>query len=252
MVALTGHGDTAKGKNKTIGKSGSSVTAAESLEEEENDSHTGERGEGEPTSADVDDAVQAAPQPVDLVGSLTRLTSAFLGENAPDMSDMAPSDSAVTPVAPTTAPPGSTPAPAKTNNAPASSANPPGALVSGQRPDKSLTTAQWKIQQSARAEANSQNLTGAERDRYIAGRVMGQIPAPASRISPTEASSSRMINQTNSSVQIKSQRREQATQAVAAVVKLQRFKMLRPSKLQRQLHKEMRLQQKQQAHQENQ
>jgi hypothetical protein len=217
MVALTGHGDTSKGKNKTIGKGGSAPTAAEDAEDSY-DAHTGERGEGEPTADALDDAVSAVQEPVDLVGSLTKLTSAFLGENAPDMSDMAPSDSAVSPVDPTTAPaPAAAPS---TNTAPASSANPPGALVSGQRPDKSLTNAQWKIQQTARAEANSQNLTGAERDRYIAGRVMGQIPAPSTNISPSESSSTRMINQTQSSVQNRNQRREQATQAVVAVAQI--------------------------------
>ena len=58
--------------------------------------------------------------------------------------------------------------------------DPPGALVPGQRPDKSLTTEQWKTQQAARAEADEKGLTGAERDKYIAGRVMGSTPAPGS------------------------------------------------------------------------
>ena len=56
--------------------------------------------------------------------------------------------------------------------------NPPGALAPGQRPDKALTNEQWKVQQAARKEADAKGLEGIERDRYIAGRVMGTTAAP--------------------------------------------------------------------------
>ena len=69
--------------------------------------------------------------------------------------------------------------------APTTSANPPGALVAGQRPDKSLTSAQWRVQQQARKDAEAMGLSGAERDRYIASKVMG---VPQQPVSPNQVS----------------------------------------------------------------
>lgn len=70
----------------------------------------------------------------------------------------------------------------------AASTNPPGALVAGQRPDKSLTSAQWKVQQQARKEADAMGLKGLERDRYIASRVMGVSGVAQQPVSPNQVS----------------------------------------------------------------
>lgn len=55
--------------------------------------------------------------------------------------------------------------------------NPPGALAKGQRPDKSLSTEQWKVQQQALQEASAMGLTGAAKDKYVAEKVMA-VPSP--------------------------------------------------------------------------
>lgn len=98
--------------------------------------------------------------------------------------------------------------------------SPPGALAAGQRPDKSLSASQWRTQQAARSEASAQGLTGAARDRYIAGRVMGQIPPPAGALAGAPGSSSIMTAATTASVNAKSDRLTTARQAVAAVAQL--------------------------------
>jgi GH24 family phage-related lysozyme (muramidase) len=98
--------------------------------------------------------------------------------------------------------------------------SPPGALAAGQRPDKSLSSSQWRTQQAARSEASAQGLTGAARDRYIAGRVMGQIPAPAGAVAGAPGSSSIMTSATTASVNARSDRLTSARQAVAAVAQL--------------------------------
>ena len=58
-----------------------------------------------------------------------------------------------------------TPPPHKTNM-------PPGALVPGQRPDKSLNRDQFHAAQQARLDAASQGLTGRARDVFVANAVM--------------------------------------------------------------------------------
>ena len=65
-----------------------------------------------------------------------------------------------------------------TTNAQTAASDPPGALAPGQRPDKALTTEQWKVQQQAIKEAEQQGLEGEARAKYIAGRVMGTTAAP--------------------------------------------------------------------------
>ena len=57
-------------------------------------------------------------------------------------------------------------------------ANPPGALAPGQRPDIALTSAQLKVSKKARKEADALGLTGMEKEKYVAGRVMGTIADP--------------------------------------------------------------------------
>jgi len=98
--------------------------------------------------------------------------------------------------------------------------SPPGALAAGQRPDKSLSASQWRTQQAARSEASAQGLTGAARDRYIAGRVMGQIPAPAGALAGAPGSSSIMTSATTASVNAKSDRISTARQATSALAQL--------------------------------
>jgi len=65
-----------------------------------------------------------------------------------------------------------------TTSAQTAASDPPGALAPGQRPDKALTTEQWKVQQQAIKEAEQQGLEGEARAKYIAGRVMGTTAAP--------------------------------------------------------------------------
>ena len=52
------------------------------------------------------------------------------------------------------------------------SGNPPGALAQGQRPDKALTSEQFKIATAARAEADKLGLTGLAKDKFVAEKVM--------------------------------------------------------------------------------
>jgi len=51
--------------------------------------------------------------------------------------------------------------------------NPPGALAPGQRPDRALTSEQFKTAQQAREEGKSQGLTGQALERSVANAVMG-------------------------------------------------------------------------------
>lgn len=67
--------------------------------------------------------------------------------------------------------------------------NPPGALATGQRPDKSLTTEQWKVQQQALQEASAMGLTGAAKDKYVAEKVMAVPSAIFQRPQPQQPSS---------------------------------------------------------------
>jgi len=75
-------------------------------------------------------------------------------------------------------PAGSTPAPP--------TGNPPGALVPGQRPDKSLTREQFAVAQKARSEAKAAGLTGKAYDVYVANAVMGIPQQHASKLSPAQ------------------------------------------------------------------
>lgn len=65
-----------------------------------------------------------------------------------------------------------------TTSAQTAASDPPGALAPGQRPDKALTSEQWKVQQAAIKEAEKLGLEGEARAKYIAGRVMGTTAAP--------------------------------------------------------------------------
>ena len=55
--------------------------------------------------------------------------------------------------------------------------NPPGALVPEQRPDKALTSEQFKAATQAREEAKVQGLTGKEYDVYVANAAMNAKPS---------------------------------------------------------------------------
>ena len=55
--------------------------------------------------------------------------------------------------------------------------NPPGALASGQRPDKALSPEQHRVAVAARAEADSMGLTGKEKEKFVAEKVMA-VPSP--------------------------------------------------------------------------
>ena len=50
--------------------------------------------------------------------------------------------------------------------------NPPGALAAGQRPDKALTPEQHRVAVLAREEADAMGLTGKEKDKFVAEKVM--------------------------------------------------------------------------------
>ena len=63
--------------------------------------------------------------------------------------------------------------------------NPPGALVPGQRPDKALTSEQFKAATQAREEAKVQGLSGKELEIYVANAAMNAgTPSTASISSP--------------------------------------------------------------------
>jgi hypothetical protein len=63
--------------------------------------------------------------------------------------------------------------------------NPPGALVPGQRPDKALTSEQFKAATQAREEAKVQGLSGKESEIYVANAAMNAgTPSTASISSP--------------------------------------------------------------------
>jgi len=53
------------------------------------------------------------------------------------------------------------------------SANPPGALAPGQRPDRALTSQQFKVSQQARAKGIGLGMTGQALEKYVANAVMG-------------------------------------------------------------------------------
>lgn len=53
---------------------------------------------------------------------------------------------------------------------------PPGALVPGQRPDRTLNSAQFAAAQLARSQATAQGLTGRAYDVYVASAVM-KVPS---------------------------------------------------------------------------
>ena len=66
--------------------------------------------------------------------------------------------------------------------------NPPGALAPGQRPDKALTSEQFKVATAARAEADKLGLSGLAKDKFVAEKVMssgGSGLSPAT-IAPSE------------------------------------------------------------------
>lgn len=67
--------------------------------------------------------------------------------------------------------------------------NPPGALVPGQRPDKALTSEQFKIATQAREEAKIKGLTGKEYDVYVANAVMNVQPSDVNISSPAQVQS---------------------------------------------------------------
>lgn len=55
--------------------------------------------------------------------------------------------------------------------------NPPGALAPGQRPDQALSSEQQRVAVAARAEADRLGLTGKEKDKFVAEKVMA-VPSP--------------------------------------------------------------------------
>ena len=55
--------------------------------------------------------------------------------------------------------------------------NPPGALAAGQRPDKALSPEQHRVAVAARAEADGMGLTGKEKEKFVAEKVMA-VPSP--------------------------------------------------------------------------
>jgi hypothetical protein len=83
----------------------------------------------------------------------------------------------------TTAPPA---AEAQTPMMSPSPNSPPGALVPGQRPDKSLNSEQFKAATQAREEAKVKGLTGKEYDVYVANAAMNAKPSDANISSPAQ------------------------------------------------------------------
>ena len=75
--------------------------------------------------------------------------------------------------------------PEKKPSGPSGTSNPPGALAPGQRPDKALTSEQFKIATAARAEADKLGLTGLSKDKFVAEKVMaGSSATSAAMITP--------------------------------------------------------------------
>ena len=64
--------------------------------------------------------------------------------------------------------------------------NPPGALVPGQRPDKALTSEQFKAATQAREEAKVQGLSGKELEIYVANAAMNAKPSDSNISSSAE------------------------------------------------------------------
>jgi hypothetical protein len=64
--------------------------------------------------------------------------------------------------------------------------NPPGALVAGQRPDKSLTSEQFKAATQAREEAKVQGLSGKELEIYVANAAMNAKSSDVNISSPAQ------------------------------------------------------------------
>ena len=64
--------------------------------------------------------------------------------------------------------------------------NPPGALVPGQRPDKSLNSEQFKAATQAREEAKVQGLSGKELEIYVANAAMNAKPSDVNISSPAQ------------------------------------------------------------------
>ncbi len=141
---------------------------------------------GNNANTDSQTSPAAKPKPVTVdsmvegtVSGLKKLIEIFGGDASafgetgavtsdPDRGGDAPVDKRITPGAVT-----------KTDETGATvKANPPGALAPGQRPDIALTSAQLKVSKKARKEADALGLTGMEKEKYVAGRVMGTIADP--------------------------------------------------------------------------
>jgi len=194
-----------KHKGKTVGAVYNDVKEIVALTHPSGNTqaHDGLSSSGDNTSSDSDSggnnaggsqtpAATPSPKPVTVdsmvestVGGLKKLIEIFGGDASafgpvtsdPDRGSDAPVDKRITPGAVT-----------KTDETGATvKANPPGALAPGQRPDIALTSAQLKVSKKARKEADALGLTGMEKEKYVAGRVMGTIADPGI----TEASNTR-------------------------------------------------------------
>jgi hypothetical protein len=113
--------------------------------------------------------------------STTSTTSGSSSSSTAQTPMMSPSSAA------TTAPPA---AESQTSMAPQASElslnNPPGALVPGQRPDKSLNSEQFKAATQAREEAKVQGLSGKELEIYVANAAMNAKPSDVNISSPAQ------------------------------------------------------------------
>ena len=74
------------------------------------------------------------------------------------------------------------------------SSNPPGALASGQRPDKSLTSQQFKVAQAARIAGKANGLTGMALEKFVAQSVMSGTVLSTQRANQLSASSEQEVN----------------------------------------------------------
>jgi putative chitinase len=106
----------------------------------------------------------------------------------------------------TTKPSTQTPTPGKPNVVPmtpikpgAQSSNPPGALAPGQRPDKSLTSEQFKVAQAARIEGKANGLTGMALERFVAQSVMNGTVMSTQRANQLNMSSEQEVNRQHQS-----------------------------------------------------
>lgn len=217
------------GKSKRVGVSFTGEGSGDSGDDTDYDS---ESGDGDDLNVDGEDT-QTADKLLDPREAFGNFAKSLLGDKySEDMDPFKATEGAATATGAGTP---STPAPGDgrekatpgqpsgaTSSSPtaANLTSPPGALAAGQRPDKSLSASQWRTQQAARSEASAQGLTGAARDRYIAGRVMGQIPAPAGALAGAPGSSSIMTSATTASVNAKSDRIATARQATSALAQL--------------------------------